>query len=58
MTCAPPSSVATSGAIRASIDLYDRGNGMSLEEALALEVEVGRAWTVDTSTFGQARGGQ
>ena len=45
-------------AIRASIDLYDRGNGMSLEEALALEVEVGSAWTVDTSTFGQARGGQ
>jgi len=41
------------GAIRASIDLYDRGNGMVLEEALALEAEIGRAWTVDTSTFGQ-----
>jgi enoyl-CoA hydratase len=44
---------ANQRAVRASIDLYDRGNGMSLADALALEVEVGGAWTVDTSTFGQ-----
>jgi len=44
---------ANQPAVRASIDLYDRGNGMSLDEALALEAEVGAAWTVDTSTFGQ-----
>ena len=40
-------------AVRASIDLYDRGNGLSLSDALALEVEVGGAWTVDTDTFGR-----
>jgi enoyl-CoA hydratase len=40
-------------AVRASIDLYDRGNGLTLAEALALEVEVGGAWTVDTDTFGR-----
>jgi enoyl-CoA hydratase len=40
-------------AVRASIDLYDRGNGLSLDDALALEAEVGGQWTVDTSTFGQ-----
>jgi enoyl-CoA hydratase len=40
-------------AVRASIDLYDRGNGVSLDDALALEAEVSGAWTVDTSTFGQ-----
>jgi enoyl-CoA hydratase len=39
-------------AIRASIDLYDRGNGLPLADALALEAEVCGAWTVDTSTFG------
>jgi enoyl-CoA hydratase len=44
---------ANQPAVRASIDLYDRGNGMSLADALALEVEVGGAWTVDTSTFGR-----
>ena len=44
---------ASQPAVRASIDLYDRGNGLSLADALALEVEVGGAWTVDTSTFGR-----
>jgi enoyl-CoA hydratase/carnithine racemase len=43
---------ADARAVRASIDLYDRGNGLSLGDALALEAEVGGAWTVDTSTFG------
>ena len=44
---------ANQRAVRASINLYDRGNGMSLADALALEAEVGGAWTVDTATFGQ-----
>lgn len=43
---------ANQGAVRASIDLYDRGNGLSLADALTLEAEVGGAWTVDTSKFG------
>ena len=43
---------ADARAVRASIDLYDRGSGLSLADALALEVEVGGAWTIDTSTFG------
>ena len=52
-SCVRRSSPANQRAVRASIDLYDRGNGLSLADALALEVEVGGAWTVDTSTFGQ-----
>jgi enoyl-CoA hydratase len=40
-------------AIRASIDLYDRGDGLSLGDALALEAETTSKWTVDTSNFGR-----
>ena len=40
-------------AVLASFALYDDGNGLELEAALALEAEVGGRWVVDTSTFGQ-----
>jgi enoyl-CoA hydratase len=42
-------------AIRASLDLYDRGVGLSLADALALETHTSARWTVDTSTFGADR---
>jgi enoyl-CoA hydratase len=40
-------------AIRASIELYDRGVGLSLSDALALEAETSAKWVVDASTFGR-----
>jgi len=40
-------------AIRASLDLYDRGDGRTRSEALELEAEVSRGWIVDTTNFGQ-----
>jgi enoyl-CoA hydratase len=40
-------------AIRASIDLYDRGVGLSLADALALEADTSTKWVVDTSNFGR-----
>ena len=46
---------ANQPAIRASIDLYDRGNGLALGDALDLEVATTSKWTVDTSNFGTMR---
>jgi enoyl-CoA hydratase len=43
-------------AVRASLDLYDRGAGLSRAEALALEQEVSLAWQVDTDDFASRRG--
>ncbi len=43
-------------AVRASLDLYDRGAGLSRAEALALEEEVSLAWQVDTDDFAARRG--
>lgn len=43
-------------AVRASLDLYDRGAGLSLADALALEEEVSLAWQVDTDDFASRRG--
>lgn len=43
-------------AVRASLELYDRGAGVSRAEALALEEEVSLAWQVDTDDFAARRG--
>lgn len=43
-------------AIRASLDLYDRGAYLSTLEALALEAQVSLAWQVDPSDFASRRG--
>lgn len=43
-------------AVRASLELYDRGAGLSRAEALALEQEVALAWQVDTDDFAARRG--
>lgn len=42
-------------AVRASLDLYDRGAGRSLAEALALEAQIALAWQVDTDDFASRR---
>lgn len=43
-------------AVRASLDLYDRGDGLSRADALALEESVSLAWKVDTDDFASRRG--
>lgn len=43
-------------AVRGSLDLYDRGAGLTTREALALEDEVSLAWQVDTDDFASRRG--
>jgi enoyl-CoA hydratase/carnithine racemase len=43
-------------AVAGSLDLYDRGAGLSLAEALALEEKVSLAWQVDTAEFAARRG--
>lgn len=43
-------------AVVGSLDLYDRGAGLSLAEALALEEKVSLAWQVDTTEFAARRG--
>lgn len=42
-------------AVRASLDLYDRGAGLSRAEALALEEKIALDWTVDTTEFASRR---
>jgi enoyl-CoA hydratase len=42
-------------AVRASLELYDRGAGLSRAEALALEADVANAWQVDTDDFAARR---
>lgn len=42
-------------AVRASLDLYDRGAGLSRADALALEAQVSLAWRVDTDDFAARR---
>lgn len=42
-------------AVRASLDLYDRGAWCSVTEALVLEREIAGAWTVDTAEFASRR---
>lgn len=44
-------------AVLASLDLYDRGAGCSLQEALALEAEAARTYQVDAADFASRRGG-
>lgn len=43
-------------AVRASLDLYDRGAGLSTADALALEDRLSLAWQVDTNDFASRRG--
>lgn len=43
-------------AVVGSLDLYDRGAGLSLPEALALEEAVSAAWRIDTTEFAARRG--
>jgi enoyl-CoA hydratase len=43
-------------AVRASLDLYDRGAFLSTQEALALEQKTSLAWQVDTDDFASRRG--
>ena len=43
---------ADPAAVRASLDLYDRGAGASRADALALEGDVAGRWVVDTTNFG------
>ena len=43
-------------AVRGSLDLYDRGAGLTTSEAFALEDEVSLAWQVDTAEFAARRG--
>ncbi len=43
-------------ALRASLDLYDRGAFLSTQEALALEQKISLAWQVDTDDFASRRG--
>lgn len=43
-------------AVRASLDLYDRGADVSRAEALMLEEKVSLAWQVDTDDFASRRG--
>lgn len=43
-------------AVRASLDLYDRGAFLSTQEALALEAKISLAWQVDTDDFASRRG--
>ena len=42
---------APAPAVAATFDLYDEGQGLSQEEALALEEERGAAWVVDLTHF-------
>lgn len=42
-------------AVRGSLDLYDRGAGLSLADALALEEQISLAWQVDTAEFASRR---
>jgi len=44
-------------AVRASLELYDRGAWLSTSEALALEEQVSLAWQVDTDDFASRRSG-
>ena len=43
-------------AVRASLDLYDRGAYRSTEEAFELERRIAHAWQVDTDDFAARRG--
>jgi len=42
-------------AVRGSLDLYDRGAGLSRADALALEEKLSLAWQVDTDDFAARR---
>jgi enoyl-CoA hydratase len=47
---------APAPAVAATFDLYDEGQGLSQEEALALEKERGAAWVVDLTHFSPGPG--
>ena len=43
-------------AVRGSLDLYDRGAGLTTAAALSLEEKISLAWRVDTDEFASRRG--